>query len=393
MASIDNVLIVGGGVGGMSLAIQLAQGGVSVTLVEKGADFRADGVGLGQPANSLRMLRELGVLDEVLEVGFIYDKMRYLDQDGNVLVEHAFRLGDEHTPAVCALPRRDLLSILLARARQLEVDLRTGTSVNKLQQNDEGIEAYLTDGSVEQFDLVVGFDGIRSVVRKLAFGAHFTPPPSGFGAWRIQVPRHPRVDAMEFFQGPGHKTGLIPISEDSMYLFHICQEKPGQYFPTEDNVRNLTSRLAGYGSYVGEIRDSLTEDDNHRIIYSPIEPGLLPPPWNRGRIVLGGDAAHTVPPHLTSGAGMAIEDAVVLGHELLRGDDVERALGNYNQRRYARNAFVYSYSLKMLHAEQMIATHEQYAAELDRLTREGSTAMAVADELLNQNILPAEIRN
>lgn len=386
MASIKNALVVGGGVGGMSLAIKLALSGTHVCLVEKSRDFRADGVGLGQPANSLRMLRELGVLDEVLQVGFIYDKMRYLDQEGKVLVEHSFRLGDEITPAVCALPRRDLLSILLTRAKELNVELRTGTTVHALHDTGDAVEAHLTDGTVQNFDVVAGFDGIRSGVRKLTFGNHFSPPPSGYGAWRIQVARHPHVDAMEFFQGKGHKTGLIPISDESMYLFHICKERPGESFLLANNVSNLTKRLQDYGSYVGEVRDSLAEDDNPRIIYSPIEASLLAPPWNRGRIVLGGDAAHTFPPHLTSGAGMAIEDAVVLADKLIHSETVEHALDEYSDQRYARNAFVYSYSLKLLQAEQMLSTDRQYLDEIQRLTREGSAVMAVADEILNQEI-------
>jgi 2-polyprenyl-6-methoxyphenol hydroxylase-like FAD-dependent oxidoreductase len=95
-----------------------------------------------------------------------------------------------------------------------------------------------------------------------------------------------------------------------------------------------------YGSYVAEVRDSL--DANADIVYSPIGPMLLPWPWFRGRVVVGGDAAHTFPPHLTQGAAMAAEDACVLANEVLSGGaPVEDHLAKYSMERDARCAFVY----------------------------------------------------
>src|SRR5690606_33985142 len=120
--------------------------------------------------------------------------------------------------------------------------------------------------------------------------------------------------AMEFYQGLGSKTGAMPLNHDVMYLFHIRPEEPGVWFPKEDNVRNLRERLEGFGDHIGRTRDSLTDDSE--IVYSPLEPNIVPPPWHNGRIVLGGDAAHTFPPHLTEGAGMALEDGYILAQEV-----------------------------------------------------------------------------
>ena len=88
---------------------------------------------------------------------------------------------------------------------------------------------------------------------------------------------------MEFLQGIGSKTGAMPLSNDIMYLFHIRPEAPGANFAGQDQAQLFKERLAQYGSYVAEIAASLTADSD--IVYSPIEPLLLPWPWFRGRVV------------------------------------------------------------------------------------------------------------
>ena len=122
----------------------------------------------------------------------------------------------------------------------------------------------------------------------------------------------------------------MPLADDLMYLFHIRPEAPGAVFAREDYPRLLRERLAQYGSYVADIRASL--DDNSDIVYSPIEPMMLPWPWFRGRVVIGGDAAHVFPPHLTQGAAMAAEDAYVLVNEVLNENaPIESRLMSYSQ--------------------------------------------------------------
>ena len=100
-----------------------------------------------------------------------------------------------------------------------------------------------------------------------------------------------------------------------MYIFHICPEPPDTAFKREDYADLFKARLSQYGDYVADVAAAL--DDKSDIVYSPIEPMLLPWPWFRGRVVLGGDAAHTFPPHLTQGAAMAAEDGYVLAREVL----------------------------------------------------------------------------
>jgi 2-polyprenyl-6-methoxyphenol hydroxylase-like FAD-dependent oxidoreductase len=144
-------------------------------------------------------------------------------------------------------------------------------------------------------------------------------------------------------------------------------------------------RLAPYGSYVAEVSSSLNSGSD--IVYSPIELLLLPWPWFRGRVVIGGDAAHSFAPHLTQGAAMAAEDAFVLAREVLADDvPVEARLMRYSRKRYARCAFVYAFARQWLDDEQSIHSIQEMEAARAELTRNASARIGASDRILNSPI-------
>jgi 2-polyprenyl-6-methoxyphenol hydroxylase-like FAD-dependent oxidoreductase len=250
MNDIRRVLVVGGGVGGLTAATAFARRGVEVVLIERRPAFDVPGVGLGQPANALRVYDALGLLPEILASGFAYDRMSIFDPNRELIVEHKFLLGDERVPAFCALSRLRLHEILLAAAERAGVDVRTGVTVSEVQDENERVTATFSDGRTGSFDLLAGFDGIRSTTRQHLFGTAFVPRPSGYGAWRVQVPRPEYVRGMEFLQGVGSKTGAMPLSDNLMYVFHIRPEAPDADFKREDFADLFKERLAQYGSYI-----------------------------------------------------------------------------------------------------------------------------------------------
>jgi 2-polyprenyl-6-methoxyphenol hydroxylase-like FAD-dependent oxidoreductase len=212
------------------------------------------------------------------------------------------------------------------------------------------------------------------------------PRASGYGAWRVQVPRPDDVRGMEFLQGIGSKTGAMPLGDNLMYVFHIRPEAPDAVFRRQDYPDLFRERLAQYGSYVAEVSASL--DANSDIVYSPIEPVPVPWPWFRGRVVIGGDAAHTSPPHLTQGAAMAAEDGYVLAREMLADDvPIEARLMRYSQMRYARCAFVYSFSYQWMLDEQSVRTPADLAAARAELAMNASARIAVSDRILDSRII------
>jgi 2-polyprenyl-6-methoxyphenol hydroxylase-like FAD-dependent oxidoreductase len=382
VGDIRRVLVVGGGVGGLTAAALFARRGVEVVLIERRPAFDIPGVGLGQPANALRVYDALGVLDDILATGFSYDRMFIFDPGRRPIVENKFLLGDDRVPAFCALSRLQLHEILLGAAQRAAAEIRLGVTVSAIHDTPENVGVEFSTGQRDAFDLLVGFDGIRSTTRLHLVGTAFAPRPSGYGAWRVQAPRPDFVRAMEFMQGVGSKTGAMPLSNNIMYLFHIRPETPGVDFAGEDQARLFKERLAQYGSYVAEIAASLNSKSD--TVYSPIEPLMLPWPWHRGRVVIGGDAAHTVAPHLTQGAAMAAEDAYVLVREVLTDDvPIEARLMRYSTKRYPRCAFVYTFSGQWLHDEQSVRSAEDLEAARAELTLNASARIGASDRILN----------
>ena len=110
----------------------------------------------------------------------------------------------------------------------------------------------------------------------------------------------------------------MPITKERMYLFNIRPETAEAVFPRQKMADMWKDRLSQFGDYVATISAGLSEASD--IVYSPLEMLFVPWPWHRGRIAIGGDAAHVVAPHLTQGAAMAAEDALVLADETMRQD-------------------------------------------------------------------------
>lgn len=382
MGDIRRVLVVGGGVGGLTAAATFARRGVEVVLIERRPSFDIPGVGLGQPANALRVYDTLGVLDQILATGFSYRSMWLFDHNRQLIVEHKFLMGDDRVPAFCALSRLQLHEILLGAAERAGVQVRLGVTVSEIHDGGSRVNVRLSNGEDDSFDLLAGFDGIRSTTRLHLVGTAFAPRPSGYGAWRVQAPRPDQVRGMEFLQGIGSKTGAMPLGDNVMYLFHIRPEAPGADFTGQDLAGLFKERLAPYGGYVTDIAASLTPASD--IVYSPIEPLMLPWPWSRGRVVIGGDAAHTFAPHLTQGAAMAAEDAFVLAREALDDDvPVEARLMRYSMKRYPRCAFVYTFSGQWLHDEQSVRSAADLEAARAELTLNASARIGASDRILN----------
>jgi 2-polyprenyl-6-methoxyphenol hydroxylase-like FAD-dependent oxidoreductase len=386
MSDIRRVLVVGGGVGGLTAATAFALRGVEIVLIERRPGFDVPGVGLGQPANALRVYDALGVLPDILASGFAFDRMGVFDPNRGLIAEHKFLLGDESLPAFCALSRLRLHEILLAAAERAGVDVRTGITVSEIRDEQDRVTVQFSDSRTDSFDLLAGFDGIRSTTRQHLFGTAFAPRPSGYGAWRVQVPRPDDVRGMEFWQGIGSKTGAMPLSDDLMYVFHIRPEALHAVFKREDYPDLFRARLSQYGGYVAEVSASLGA--NSDIVYSPIEPILVPWPWFRGRVVIGGDAAHTSPPHLTQGAAMAAEDGWVLAREMLADDgSIEARLMRYSQTRYARCAFVYAFSYQWMLDEQSVRTPADLADARLELAQNVSARIAASDRILDSRVI------
>jgi 2-polyprenyl-6-methoxyphenol hydroxylase-like FAD-dependent oxidoreductase len=341
MASVQKVLIVGGGIGGLVAAVALRQKDkdIDVEIVEVNPKWDVYGVGIITLANSLRALAAVGLADKVLAAGYGMDKLHFYDSEGNFLYEVPQpRLAGPQYPSANALTRPRLHTILQDAVHEARVNVRLGVTVAELQQTDTGVEVNFTDDTSDRYDLVIGADGLRSLIRQLVFGVDHQPIFAGQMIWRYNVPRPPEVENFQMFQGKsGNKAGFVPLAPDLMYVFLTEKPRPGAdtKIPDDQLAVAFRERLMEFGGAVATIRDTYITDPS-KIVYRPFEQILLPPPWYRGRVVLIGDAAHAMSAHVAQGAAMAIEDAVVLAEELATKPTLQESLSGYMERRYER---------------------------------------------------------
>jgi 2-polyprenyl-6-methoxyphenol hydroxylase-like FAD-dependent oxidoreductase len=146
------------------------------------------------------------------------------------------------------------------------------------------------------------------------------------------------------YLGVGVKAGLVPLTNDTMYLLLVSVEPDNRWIPEEQLGGLLSERMRSFGGMVGDLRDEVAKAKT--IVYTPIEEVILPLPWHKSRVVLIGDAAHASSPHIAQGAAMAIEDAVVLADLLAGQEDVASALQEFERRRFPRCKFVQDLSRK-----------------------------------------------
>lgn len=331
------VLIVGGGIGGLSTAIALGRTGLEVDLVEKNERWDVYGVGIIQPGNALRALHELGVAEECVAQGHPILGMRSRLADGVTLLH-----DDTFPPAVPGLPpsngitRRRLHDILLPAARASGADIRTGVTVATFDDRPDAVHVDFTDGRSGEYDLVVAADGLYSRVRETVFGSQYRATFTGQVCWRYNLPRIPGLDRLWIYRGSRGTAGFVPLAPDLMYMLTIEKVPEGQpvRLPREGLAEIYRERLAEYGGPVADHRELIRDDD--AVVYRPVENIILPPPWYRGRVVLIGDAAHGTSPHCGQGGAQAIEDGIVLADELAKDIPMAEVLDNYTNRRYDR---------------------------------------------------------
>jgi 2-polyprenyl-6-methoxyphenol hydroxylase-like FAD-dependent oxidoreductase len=378
MKQVRRVLVVGGGVGGLAAAADLSRRGVEVVVAEKRSANQALGVGINQPANSLRVLRSLGVLDEILAQGFVYDKLQFFDRDGNHIVDAPSSLGGD-VPANCALSRLALSEALYRCADRAGARIVHDLEVTELNDSGDSVRAVGAGADLGEFDLALAFDGMASATRKQLFGDRIAPAFTGHAVWRVTAPRPGSVTCCQLFHGIDTKAGLIPISDAEMYLFLVSSE-PGN--PRHDPARFhelLKSRLMEFTGVVADIREGIGPGSD--IVYSPLSEALVDGDWHKGRVVVAGDAAHLAAPHLTQGAAMALEDAALLVELLDRDIPVDDSLREFAQRRVPRIKLVQKVSGEILRAEMSVTT-ETYRQSLEDL-RSIPAKLAAVEVVLN----------
>jgi 2-polyprenyl-6-methoxyphenol hydroxylase-like FAD-dependent oxidoreductase len=358
MPAVANVLVIGAGAAGTATAILLAERGVAVDLVDVKADVSALGSGITLQGNALRVLKQLGVWDRVQENGYAFDTLglRAPDPNGTLIAElEDVRTGGPELPATVGMYRPTLARILVDRASELGVTIRLGTTFTALDDDGAGVDVTLSDGSRGRYDVVVGADGIRSATRR-ALGIELEPRSTGMGIWRVFAPRPESVTRTDLvYGGPCYIAGYCPTSDNSLYAYLVEDLQDRSGLTPEESLEVMRGLSEAYHGPWDDIREGMK--DPNRVNYTAFETQVLEAPWNRGRVVLIGDAAHTCPPTLAQGAAQALEDAAVLAELLLAGDAVDAQLWTaFTERRFSRATEVVDASLQL---GQWLMDHER----------------------------------
>jgi 2-polyprenyl-6-methoxyphenol hydroxylase-like FAD-dependent oxidoreductase len=350
MASVNKVLVVGGGIGGLSAGVALRQAGIAVDVAELHPEFNVYGVGIIQPSNALRALDTLGLADACTEQGSPYGAI-----DLHAASGHKFStVGPPQLGRFLphnGISRRILHSILHDGARANGVGCRMGLSVTALDNREDGVTVTFTNGTKEDYDLVIGADGVYSKVRSLVFG-EFKPRYVGQSVWRYAFDRPADLTTGHMYFGRNTRVGLIPMTKDRMYMFLLSCEGENPVIKAEDLLPRMKALLEEYSApLVRQAAEQITDPEG--IIYRPLETLLMPAPWHKNRVVIIGDAAHATIPQLGQGASLAIEDAVVLAELLKTGQPVSQVLDSFMLRRFERCKMVVDSSNTISEWEQL----------------------------------------
>ncbi|MFH9861194.1 FAD-dependent oxidoreductase [Streptomyces sp. NPDC017202] len=331
------VLVVGGGAAGNAVTVLLRRAGLAVDLIEARDDWNATaGSGITLQGNALRVLRELGVWEQVRASGFGFGSVGITAPDGTVLhVARDIRTGGDGLPATVGMQRPQLQRILIDAVRASGASVRLGTTAEILDQDADGVLVRLSDGSETRYDLVIAADGLGSTTRA-AIGITDKPEPTGMAIWRIAAPRPAGVVRTDLaYGGPAYIAGYCPTSESTLYAYVVEANRDRASIPAGSYADEMRRLASAYGGFWPEITRHIT--DPAKVNYTWFDRLLVEGSWHRGRVVLAGDAAHCCPPTLAQGAALSLEDAWVLA-QLLTGTDTwdDALLQAYHERRIAR---------------------------------------------------------
>jgi 2-polyprenyl-6-methoxyphenol hydroxylase-like FAD-dependent oxidoreductase len=333
------ILVAGGGIGGLSAAIALRQAGHDVVVLERAPRIEAVGAGITLFGNAMSALERLGLREAVAARGAADTRSAILTSNGRQLTE----LPSDLLEGTVAIHRADLQAVLAEAAEEV----RVGYEVAVVQQRDGGVSVRTANGAEEHGDLLVGADGVNSVVRHEI--ADTAPRYAGYTAWRGVSPVSVESGRLTESWGVGERFGLVDIGRGT-YWFATKNAAEGE--PDEPGGRKaeVLRRFSAWHEPIAAVVAATAEDAILRNDVYYLAPLAR---WSTGRVVLLGDAAHATTPGVGQGAAQAIEDAVVLGAELARADEVASALAAYESIRRPRAEAVLKMSLKVDRTAQL----------------------------------------
>ena len=348
MAANRPVLIAGGGVGGLALALALSRAGRRTIVLERRAQFETEGAGIQLGPNGVRVLQRLGVADALSpQVGEPEGIDVHDGQSGRTLAHLPLGswLAHRHGAPYWVAHRGDLHAALLT-AVDRHVELRTGCEVASAAHADGGVLVTCTSGETVAGAALIGADGLWSSVRR-SVTPDVQPVFVGATATRAVLPaaaaRALATPAVGLWLTPGVHVVHYPVRQgrEVAVVVIAAEDWQGTEWSMQADADILHARLAGFHARLAEVLMGVRDWRKWALYRLPPLPT-----WTSGRITLLGDAAHPMLPYLAQGGAMALEDAVVLADTLTREADETSALAAYERLRRVRATRVQRLSLR-----------------------------------------------
>ena len=314
------IAVVGGGIGGLTLALALREHGIEVDIYEQANELREIGAAVALSANANHFFQRVGLREKMDQVCCSIPTLIYRDgRDGRVIGRHGGEPSYEERFGACywGVHRADF-QMVLSQAVGME-RIHLGKRLRELKDSGDEVVLEFEDGSSAVADLVIGADGARSTVRKLLLG-YDDCIYSGTSGFRGIVPADkldllPDPEAIQFWMGPGGHLLHYPIGTRGDHNFLLVERNPSVW-PSRDWVipsepGEQLRRFHDWHPAVVQMISAVPTSPRWGLIYRwPLGR------WTRGRVTLLGDAAHALVPHHGQGANQSIEDAVVLAASL-----------------------------------------------------------------------------
>jgi 2-polyprenyl-6-methoxyphenol hydroxylase-like FAD-dependent oxidoreductase len=329
----DEIAVIGGGIGGLCTAIALRNRGYQPQVYEQTAEFRPVGSGIWIPPNGMAALDRLGTADTIEDAGVSLDGTEIESNAGTTLMSadltaHAQELGIGRALTSIRRPtlQEELLSCLPSESVHLDMEC--------VEIDSTGPTVAFADGTSISPTLVIGADGVRSAVRSSLFpdvSIRFAGAVTYRGLVNQSLPTQAyRVGTAIW--GDGGRFGYSAVEQDCAWWFFAIPGRSADDVPNMDQS-DLTSRCQSFPEPAAEF---VSNTPPEALIRTPL--GDLPSleRWHENRVTLLGDAAHAMTPNLAQGSAQAMEDAVVLAEEITRHGPTEQALVEYESRRKPR---------------------------------------------------------
>ena len=336
-ATTERVLIIGGGIGGMTLAAALHQVGVVADVYEQAPEITEVGAGVGLWSNALFSLEQIGAAACVRRNCLSLRKGEIVNAQGKVL--SAFDLTaflGEFSDAACYIVYRPTL--LAAISDQVpRQHVHTAHRCVAITQDATAVEARFDNGVVAYGTVLVGADGLHSVVRR-ALVTQDQLRYSGQTCFR-GIAHMPVKDpgVIREIQGAGKRCAVCPMTTDSLYWWTAQNAREGKLI-AQDQRRDFL--LEAFKRWPSAITEYIAATPVEKILQNDLYDRAPIAGWSSGRVTLLGDAAHPTTPNLGQGANMAIDDAIVLARVLTQADTVQDALRQYEAARLARTTMI-----------------------------------------------------